>query len=272
MITQQAQIDTGSPPDGLNRNQLALILAAEREFAKEGIDQASLRRIATLAGNGNNNAVQYHFESREGLVLALLRYRVGQMEARRREMLHNARLNGKLGHIPTLARSFCLPQLDLQTNDGDFPYARFLLQFYALYKDKEYRKGVDIITSEFPAIGETRRLLIDAMGYDQEWAHRRITAGFTMFLGVLVRHAGAIRSGLPTYPVTEIVEDAMEMVIAGLCAPSPLHGTQAVAPSEDDGASTVERMTLAELEEENQALKDLIGELSVERSRRKVAR
>ena len=49
-----------------------LILAAEAEFARAGIQGASLRRINALAGQRNTSAVRYHFGSREGLLEALI--------------------------------------------------------------------------------------------------------------------------------------------------------------------------------------------------------
>ncbi|WP_109807549.1 TetR family transcriptional regulator [Sphingosinithalassobacter portus] len=71
---------------GLSRKKAAeqaLINAAERIFAREGIETASLRAIATAAGSANNYAVQYHFGDREGLVEALFESRLAEVEARR---------------------------------------------------------------------------------------------------------------------------------------------------------------------------------------------
>lgn len=52
--------------------RLAILRAAETLFAAKGIDSVSLREIATVAGQGNNSAVLYHFTSKLGLLNALL--------------------------------------------------------------------------------------------------------------------------------------------------------------------------------------------------------
>ena len=59
-----------------------IVLAAERLFAERGIDGVSLRQIGTAAGNGNNSAVQYHFGSKERLLLAVFEYRLPWLNER----------------------------------------------------------------------------------------------------------------------------------------------------------------------------------------------
>lgn len=90
-----------------------LILAAEKLFARGGIEGVSLREIAAAAGQGNHHAVQYHFRSREGLVQAVFDYRMWQMEDRRGEMLKAAKSAGKLDDARTIMEVIFLPQLDL---------------------------------------------------------------------------------------------------------------------------------------------------------------
>jgi AcrR family transcriptional regulator len=50
----------------------ALIDAARTMFAERGIDGVSIRELGRAAQQRNNNAVQYHFGDREGLLLAVL--------------------------------------------------------------------------------------------------------------------------------------------------------------------------------------------------------
>lgn len=49
-----------------------LIRAGERLFAERGLDGASLREISRTAEQRNVTAVQYHFSTREGLLVAIL--------------------------------------------------------------------------------------------------------------------------------------------------------------------------------------------------------
>lgn len=61
----------------------ALIDAARRLFAEEGIDAVSLREIVRVAGHRNTNAVQYHFGDREGLLIAVVAPAESEVGARR---------------------------------------------------------------------------------------------------------------------------------------------------------------------------------------------
>lgn len=72
--------DTAAP----SGSALRLVLAAERLFALHGIDGVSLRQIAASAGSSNNSAVHYHFGSKDGLIDAILRYRLPQLVSERR--------------------------------------------------------------------------------------------------------------------------------------------------------------------------------------------
>ncbi|RVT94182.1 TetR/AcrR family transcriptional regulator [Sphingomonas crocodyli] len=107
----------------------SLLKISEALFAERGIDNVSLREIATAAGSKNNNAVQYHFGSKEDLLVAIFRQRVEQMEDRRAEMIAIADEAGLMGDLPTLLEIVCLPHLDLTDEDGRHPYPSFLLQY-----------------------------------------------------------------------------------------------------------------------------------------------
>lgn len=65
----------------------ALMEAAERLFAVRGIDAVTLREIQLAAGQSNTSVIGYHFESREGLVRALIEYRHAAMNSERETML-----------------------------------------------------------------------------------------------------------------------------------------------------------------------------------------
>jgi AcrR family transcriptional regulator len=67
-----ARSKTGLGAHSSEDTRLALIRAAERLFAERGIDAISLREVSAEAGQGNNSAVSYHFQSREGLIDAIL--------------------------------------------------------------------------------------------------------------------------------------------------------------------------------------------------------
>ena len=64
----------------------ALLDAAERLFADEGIATVSDRRIAEAAGNTNHSAVGYYFGGRRGLLEALISRHLLALEGPRRAM------------------------------------------------------------------------------------------------------------------------------------------------------------------------------------------
>lgn len=63
---------------------LRIVLAAERLFARHGIDGVSLRQISAEGGSSNNSAVHYHFGSKEGLIAAIFHHRLPQIISERR--------------------------------------------------------------------------------------------------------------------------------------------------------------------------------------------
>lgn len=75
-----------------------LVDAAEAEFADAGIETGSLRKIMRAAG-ADPGAVHYHFRGREALAEAVLTRILVPLNARRRELLDQAKVSG----APTLS-------------------------------------------------------------------------------------------------------------------------------------------------------------------------
>ena len=274
-LSSDQESESADPAGPLSDARLRLLLAAEREFAREGIETASLRKIAALAGNGNNNAVKYHFENRAGLVRALLTYRVQQMEAQRTVMLAEAEAAGRLGDMRTLLEIYCVPQISLRDERGQFPYARFLLQFYAFYEDIDYRDAIVGVVQISPAIGRVRQLIIDALKMEPRRADNRIALCHGMFLNMMVRSEIEFGDGLASEASRRGIADTMEMMVRAIAAP-PAAGDLAIPPQLPAGADAVSPPPAArppdrasQLQEENAALRQLVADLSVERSRLK---
>jgi AcrR family transcriptional regulator len=74
-----------------------LMVAAERLFALNGVEGVTLREIQVAAGQANSSVITYHFGSQAGLVRALLEFRYRKVNARRAELLQEARDRGVLG-------------------------------------------------------------------------------------------------------------------------------------------------------------------------------
>jgi AcrR family transcriptional regulator len=101
-----------------------LISAAETLFSERGIEGVSLREINAAAGQKNSTALQYHFENRFGLLLAVLAKHRVDVEARRREMLDSYEAHG-VDDLRSLAEALVRPSATkLGDLDGGRPYLR----------------------------------------------------------------------------------------------------------------------------------------------------
>jgi AcrR family transcriptional regulator len=93
-----------------------LLDTAERLMAEHGPDGVSMREISVRAGQGNNNAAQYHFGSRERIIEAVLDLRMTPIDARRAAMID------ELGADPTLTALIRVVVVPLAEASEAHPY------------------------------------------------------------------------------------------------------------------------------------------------------
>jgi AcrR family transcriptional regulator len=106
-----------------------ILRAAEKLYALHGIDAVSTRQIAREAGQKNHSAVQYHFGSAEGLLEAILDYRMLPLNTRREQLLHAWEAQGKQGGLRALVSIMVSPLVDeLQRPIEDSYYLSLLMQ------------------------------------------------------------------------------------------------------------------------------------------------
>lgn len=86
------------PRDGTSTRE-RLLRAGARLLARDGVYGALTRDIVREAGQANDSAVQYHFGSRNGLLVEILDRRVRAMEEQRKPALD------RLGPAPALAEA-----------------------------------------------------------------------------------------------------------------------------------------------------------------------
>jgi AcrR family transcriptional regulator len=94
--------------------------AAERLFARDGFEATSLRAI-TAEAEVNLAAVNYHFQSKEALVQAVIGRRIGPLNARRLALLdgYEAEADGGVVELDKVLDAFFRPVIELtgsQTN------------------------------------------------------------------------------------------------------------------------------------------------------------
>src|SRR5580692_4260425 len=64
-----------------------LLQAAERLFARHGVENVALTQIVAQAGQRNRSALHYHFGDRAGVLAAVLNRRLAPINARREAMM-----------------------------------------------------------------------------------------------------------------------------------------------------------------------------------------
>ncbi|AEG50676.1 regulatory protein TetR [Sphingobium chlorophenolicum L-1] len=230
MDAELINADGAESLDGKTR----LILAGEQLFAESGIQGASMREIASRAGQGNHAAVQYHFGSRDGLVRAIFDYRMEQMEEARGAMLGRAKSCGLLKDAQTILEIILLPQLDLHDADGNHSYARFLSQY--LLQSRSPKFG-DFSGSEPPNLTMALKLLRERVDYLPPFvAQRRLISVSLMFLNILVRHHGT-DSALFGETFEQALDDTMEQIVNVMCMP-----LRRLRGAHEDGATARESL------------------------------
>ena len=193
-----------------------LILAAERLFAK-GFESVSLREVAAAAEQRNHHAVQYHFGSREALVVAIFRYRMAQMEERRGVMLAAAEQAGRTDDARTLIEIIFVPQLSLPGQHGNHSYANFLCQYLL----RNEGRGFGDFGAPLPDnIDRALKLLRDRIGFLPETiAQRRLVTACFMFLNMLSAYSDdRIRAG-DDESFDDAVDDTLNQIVVATVMP-----------------------------------------------------
>ncbi len=100
---------TATTPDSTKE---ALLDAAERLFADQGITSTSVRAV-TRAASANVAAVNYHFGSKEELILAVLERRLGPLNAERLERLDRVESSENGATVEAILRALVIPAFQL---------------------------------------------------------------------------------------------------------------------------------------------------------------
>jgi AcrR family transcriptional regulator len=105
-----------------------IVSAAERLFAKRGIDATTLAEINRAARQRNRSAVQYHFGNKQGVIHAILDKHTPGIELRRHAMLDEIETKGEPS-LRALAEALVLPVAEkLDDPDGGLAFLRLNAQ------------------------------------------------------------------------------------------------------------------------------------------------
>ncbi len=116
-----------------------LIVAAERLFVERSIGAVPLREVSAAAGQRNTAAAQYHFGSKEALVVAIVEYRMQPINERRLTLLADMQAQGQVRDLRSMMEALVFPLAAAVGSQGSY-YGRFLAQ---LHSDPNYSPTYD---------------------------------------------------------------------------------------------------------------------------------
>lgn len=213
------------PPDAHTidtaESKVQLILAGEKLFAQQGIEAASLREIASAAGHGNNNAVRYHFGSKQGLIQAIFRYRVVQMEPVRAQLIARLDSEGLATDARSIVEVITLPYFTLRAPDGILSYPAFMLQYLLYHRPRGVRHTADEAGALSPALNRAQELLRARIGYlPPDMADRRILHAMITFVTAIIGAENAIPK-LTLNQYRAVMDDTLSEIVASLVLQVP---------------------------------------------------
>jgi len=199
---------------------------AEGLFADKGYATTSLREITGEAGT-NLASVNYHFQSKEGLLSAILERFVGPVNRARLENLDALEADGAEPEIESLLRAFLAPAFTRWTGAGA-EGTRFMRLAGRMHSETdEQLRGIFLGQFEKVAKRYTRAFRRALPHLDEKDVQLR-----THFLVGSMAHTLLWCQNMPgppfgrrkTVPPDEALEGLVRFAAAGLAAPAPPRG------------------------------------------------
>ncbi len=215
-------------PAGTRLGEIALILAAERLFAEQGIAAVPLRRINQAAMQKNMSAAHYHFGSRDGLVRAVLMHRLPALDQRRGVLVSRG---AGSRDIRFYLDAFIHPLIEelMARDEGNF-FLRFMQQY------ERYRGDYGLVRQLTPESVAIYDHLARLIGYLPEPISRlRIGYLINMIHAVLATAEERLGTGeVSRGEIDLIAGNLIDMVASALAAPLSAE-TLALMAQEDTG-------------------------------------
>lgn len=193
-----------------------LILAAERLFAERGIGGVSLREIGTAAGQRNNSAAQYHFDTKQGLVDAVYEFRMHPVNERRLALVQQVERDHRTGDLRALVEALVHPFAE-SLSPGSH-YARFQAQVWA---DGAHAQ---LLTFELKGMEGIRRLMtwLDSclVALPQPLRNLRMMLMCRFMILALADYERELEtSAAQAPPLAAVVANVVDMMVAMVSAP-----------------------------------------------------
>ncbi|WP_375504170.1 TetR/AcrR family transcriptional regulator [uncultured Jatrophihabitans sp.] len=195
-----------------------ILLVAERLFARRGIEAVSMREILEEAGQRNKSAAQYHFGGKDGLVTAVLNFRLEAINHRRTARLDDIEAAGLQSDLRELAAAVVCPLAET-LDDADNHFAGLLVRWHLDQPFRNRDNYVDpVVTESYRRIGAMLRHAsgLSGSGFDVRYA---LAIDMT-YTALAVRHASE-RSEVDTSPERhEFVRNLVDAVHGIFASPN----------------------------------------------------
>ncbi len=193
--------------------QTRLLDTAEKLFGLNGFEATSLRDITTEA-EVNLAAVNYHFQSKDSLIDAIIARRLEPANCKRLEMLAAAGPNPTLEQI---LRAFLAPVMELQV-DAVVPLMGRILSNPDMFVDRMFKKHLAPVSQRFQE--ELARALPDLSRQELLW-RLHFTAGVMTHTMLWGRIIPKVTGGVcDISDRTALLDRAVTFLAAGFRAPA----------------------------------------------------
>lgn len=217
LVTQERRLDAAIHQVDDTKDQL--MRAGEYLFARHGIDGTRIGEINELAGQRNPSAVHYHFGSKHGLVVAILRRHQEALEVEAGRWLDELQADARKASVRQLVEAMVRPlAAELESSSGR-DFLRIVPQFIGPL-DANLRRGV-----VEPITTQSRRLLAlldEQMGHLPQAIRRERLVTYTLVLtGILADRARHLEDRQPTaLDAEQFIHHLLDVIEAVMCAPS----------------------------------------------------
>ncbi len=212
---------------GLSPAAERLLATAEQLYALEGFDAVSMRQVAKASGQKNTSALAYHFGTQEGLIEAILDYRMMPINARRQLLLDEVLRKGQEAEPWVLVEVLVRPLSEALKKGPESSYDVSLLN--QLYNRDHSLKVLQNNPKRVEAIETTLSYLSATLSH---LPIPQLTQRLSL-MGRQISHAIQdwafhLRTGTPGYSESNIEWLALNLidyVVGGLLAPVSGKGT-----------------------------------------------
>lgn len=189
---------------------------ADQMISERGIDDVSMREIVQESGQKNASVIAYHFGGRDGLLLAVFRNRLAELQQVRLAALAELDAAGQGDDIRALVEVSVRPIANQLRDESNSHYVRFAARMTPRV-DFANGDGHEMPKASEDLVGRLRRAI--QKNLPEDVAAVRVSLAMNMMVGALAAYEQRQDEGLPTDPLEETVSELIDMIVGALTAP-----------------------------------------------------